>query len=309
VFSGLLLVTAGTQNVFAEQPPPQITYKGLKNGCKVFEIKDFDKNGPLITSGPDAGKREGLISMVTVSSNFFGNVDVDSATVDPATPNMVGDFGDVGGKSLVYVDNKPHTVTLKVCPKVQGQVQFEVSAKDEDGLKSSTVFVTEVKANAPDGIGNGVVFNFPNAVILKKLDCAKLMKVGEIEKITESENVKDIKVKSCREGIPGTTVVELEGSLEDASKPGIVTYAGDPVGDFFLSVVEICIAPEVGPAICPTDFDTSIDLFLILIVGGEIIPIEQASLLLAGTQSFSWMIPVILSGIGIGLFAVSRKSE
>jgi len=44
------------------------------------------------------------------------------------------------------------------------------------------------------------------------------------------------------------------------------------------------------------------------VVGGELIPIETTSLLLAGAQSFSWMIPVVLAGIGIGLFAVSRKS-
>ena len=43
-------------------------------------------------------------------------------------------------------------------------------------------------------------------------------------------------------------------------------------------------------------------------VGGEFLPIETTSLILAGAQSFSWMIPVILSGIGIGLF-VFRKSE
>jgi len=47
----------------------------------------------------------------------------------------------------------------------------------------------------------------------------------------------------------------------------------------------------------------------ILIVGGEIIPIETTSLLLASAQSFSWMIPVVLSVLGIGLFVVSRKSE
>ncbi len=44
------------------------------------------------------------------------------------------------------------------------------------------------------------------------------------------------------------------------------------------------------------------------VVGGEIIPIEQTSLILAGAQSFSWMIPVVLSVLGIGLF-VFRKSE
>ena len=45
------------------------------------------------------------------------------------------------------------------------------------------------------------------------------------------------------------------------------------------------------------------------VVGGEFLPIDSTSLLLASAQSFSWMIPVVLSGIGIGLFVVSRKSE
>ena len=58
--------------------------------------------------------------------------------------------------------------------------------------------------------------------------------------------------------------------------------------------------------------ETSFELFFDecpIVVGGEIIPIETTSLILAGAQSFSWMIPVVLSGIGIGLFVVSRKSE
>ena len=42
-------------------------------------------------------------------------------------------------------------------------------------------------------------------------------------------------------------------------------------------------------------------------VGGEIIPIETTALILAGAQTFSWMIPVALSVLGIGLFVVSRK--
>jgi len=45
------------------------------------------------------------------------------------------------------------------------------------------------------------------------------------------------------------------------------------------------------------------------IVGGEIIPIETTALLLAGAQTFSWIIPVALSVLGIGLFVVSRKPE
>jgi hypothetical protein len=44
------------------------------------------------------------------------------------------------------------------------------------------------------------------------------------------------------------------------------------------------------------------------VVGGTLLDIDTTVLLLAGAQSFSWMIPVVLSGIGIGLF-LFRKSK
>ena len=45
------------------------------------------------------------------------------------------------------------------------------------------------------------------------------------------------------------------------------------------------------------------------VVGGEFLPIDSTALILAGAQSFSWMIPVVMSVLGVGLFVVSRKSE
>jgi len=42
-------------------------------------------------------------------------------------------------------------------------------------------------------------------------------------------------------------------------------------------------------------------------VGGTGLPIETTSLILAGAQSFSWMIPVVLSIVGIGLIFLRRK--
>ena len=43
-------------------------------------------------------------------------------------------------------------------------------------------------------------------------------------------------------------------------------------------------------------------------IGGTYIPIDQSALLLAGVQSVSmWMIPVILAGIGIGVFVIKRR--
>lgn len=43
------------------------------------------------------------------------------------------------------------------------------------------------------------------------------------------------------------------------------------------------------------------------VIGGKIIPIESVSLILAGAQSFSWMFPLVLSIIGIGLILVRKK--
>ena len=43
-------------------------------------------------------------------------------------------------------------------------------------------------------------------------------------------------------------------------------------------------------------------------IGGTNIPIDQTALLLAGIQSISmWMIPVVIAGIGIGIFVIKRR--
>jgi len=57
------------------------------------------------------------------------------------------------------------------------------------------------------------------------------------------------------------------------------------------------------------DPDLGFATYFILPVGGNFVPLDTTALLLAGAQSFSWMIPVTLSVLGIGLFVVSRKSE
>ena len=43
-------------------------------------------------------------------------------------------------------------------------------------------------------------------------------------------------------------------------------------------------------------------------IGGTLIPIDTTTLLLAGVQSISmWMIPVVVAGIGIGIFVIKRR--
>lgn len=43
------------------------------------------------------------------------------------------------------------------------------------------------------------------------------------------------------------------------------------------------------------------------VIGGEIIPIETTSLILAGAQSTSWITPIVVVVLGIGLVVVRRK--
>ena len=44
-------------------------------------------------------------------------------------------------------------------------------------------------------------------------------------------------------------------------------------------------------------------------IGGTFVPIDQSALLLAGVQSVSmWMIPVVIAGIGIGVFVIKRRN-
>ena len=91
-----------------------------------------------------------------------------------------------------------------------------------------------------------------------------------------------------------------------------------PAGTEINFVLDVCLGTPSVPPTCPagTNYDrgsnqceSSAAPPAPQVIGGEIIPIQSTSLILAGAQSFSWMLPVVLSGIGIGLFVVSRKSE
>ena len=79
----------------------------------------------------------------------------------------------------------------------------------------------------------------------------------------------------------------------------------DPGEEFFVNISFSCDIPSIDfDALWSMDVNGDDE-----VVGGSLLPIDSTALLLASAQSFSWMIPVVLSAIGIGLFVVSRKSE
>ena len=129
-----------------------------------------------------------------------------------------------------------------------------------------------------------------------------------------------IKTATCFDDV---TEVDIDASL--CASVGVMVRIGDfGINQGVWNGEEIIdhMLSEGTVASCEVEFivthqsgvDTPIQLLSVRVVnptpvGGELIPIDATSLLLAGAQTFSWMIPVVLSVLGIGLFVVSRKSE
>jgi len=105
-------------------------------------------------------------------------------------------------------------------------------------------------------------------------------------------------------GTDGVTEADALGVRSD----GTIFVAGTAGNDS-----EIFTLSPGGTVVSIGDPDdegiADLDFLPCIAVGGELLSIDSTALILAGAQSFSWMIPVLLSGIGIGLFVVSRKSE
>jgi len=94
--------------------------------------------------------------------------------------------------------------------------------------------------------------------------------------------------------------------------------------DFFIDETQIDeynFKDISGDDECPLDLETSMmlidptsvtciitNIFQVKVIGGELLQIDTSPLLLASAQSTTWMIPVVISAIGIGLFVASRKS-
>jgi len=129
------------------------------------------------------------------------------------------------------------------------------------------------------------------------------------------------KTVTCFEG-----VAEIIANPNDCIAKGIlVSFENAGINQLVWTADEIIgtNAPDGIEVHCAVEFTvvdvfdgTSIifqDIWLIpdefVPVGGELLPLDTTVLLLAGAQTFSWMIPVVLSALGIGLFVVSRKSE
>jgi len=163
----------------------------------------------------------------------------------------------------------------------------------------------------PDGFGDSAgIFETGDVQLNNDFEVSNvLVTEGGSLSINAKLTANDIQVETT-----GTLFINCDGELvltEGGSNNGLLTNHGilktgpgfffSNTGTYLSSGTDMFEEPLVG--------DPIIRIASICVeVGGNLVPIDSTALLLVGAQTFSWMIPVILSGIGIGLF-VFRKSE
>jgi len=296
-----LILQTFTQFSFSSPPGPTITYKGLENGCKIFEITDKDRTINL---------QDGKISKVVVSGT-----NIKPSSVMPAVePQSV-----VGTTStFVYPDPGADKVKIKVCGLTgENLSDFKITAFDKDGTMSNNVLVVNLLVQfhpirEPSFFTATLPFKkstiCESAKGLVPIEIVPLSLTGVNPIIVDkSPNLKgEIFIDRISDD-PLDCVALIRDTVKPTS-PAVLGIAGDPDGDFFLSVLEICIVDSEDNVSCPDNYATSILLSPSLPIGGEIIPIDTTALLLSSVQGTSmWIIPIVISAAGIGLVLVRKK--
>ncbi len=296
-FSVLLLVPAEAQNAFGgtDFTPVSIVFMGKINDCKIFKINKG--------VGPD--EKDHLIKRVQVEI-LMGSIQ--RPTLDPtATHSSMGNFDRFDYNPDVNENpTTPQMATLTVCP-ISSEVVFGIQVNTEPAVQVGKLFVHEQFTDAPESDS----FTFRSSFgIDKELpeDCTSKVTIG-------STNVNRGTLRISCVPNEGGSIVSIIGEPINPMMPAINAVAIDPLGDTFLLVSEICILFLDDSFICPTDIglDFRVELPTIFddgngqAVGGELIPLDTTMVLVAGTQSVAaWMIPVIVSAIGIGI-VIARK--
>jgi hypothetical protein len=103
-----------------------------------------------------------------------------------------------------------------------------------------------------------------------------------------------------------------EGVIVDVKffGPNTLPIAGLSFTDHSITLSHGAFSLDCGvEPTCKVEFHVNIQASHDQLVGGTSIPIDQSALLLAGASSVSmWMIPVVIAGIGIGVFVIKKRN-
>jgi len=216
------------------------------------------------------------ILLFAVSQNIpeaAGHGNIDQSSPGPRTPGLANIVAaEIHGQSFKPTANNIIAVEVQVSRVgVVSDEPITIRIREGEGFGGTLLGSTQTHTGIPAPVESLIHFDFPDLIPLTP-------------------------------GNSYTFTVELNDP-NDLFKIRLTRNGNEPYNDGTAFIVS---QPESSDLIFNTFFD---DSFQSQVIGGEIIPIDATSLLVSNAQSFSWMIPVVLSVLGIGLFVVSRKSE
>lgn len=204
---------------------------------------------------------------------------------------------------------KQYTITVLVDSSTTGIIINNLS------VTSSTTLIN----TGDDSTSEGTTVNAPaqtDATVVKTCTPDTQTEPGSIEWQLSIENTSPV------EALEVTCTGDINGVPDLGDLINLPLGAGQTftkafttnglTADDYKNSIECIFQDQSGQTFTRMDMDTcSVNPDVIQPpVGGEYLPINTTALLLAGVQTnLAWLLPVILSIVGIGLFVVSRKSE
>lgn len=285
VFFVLLLIPFGAHNAFAV--PGQGT---------IYAVEPFSNSLYTVSSN-------GVFTFVGNTNDGTSDIPINTLAYDPTSNRLYGGQGEKIGNLHIVDKTNAHTTLVGN----NGVTSY-------DGLDFGI-----------DGTLYGVLTN-GDLVTVDKTTGAIITTIGDIDLSITAISFDKSGILWALEKTPGgnlytidttnahaTLVRAIDASVDPASLQILcdgTTFVGTVFLDQRFGTLDRTTGAFTELSIAPGDTIGGLTVSgKCTVVGGTLIPIDYTTLLIAGAQSTSWIIPLLLSGIGIGLFVSFRKSE
>ena len=344
-FSVLLLVPAGAQNAFAVNVNSVGTGNWVAGGTwstGVFPAATdnitilaghtvtIDSNGILSLMGPGSLTIQPGGTLIIGDPNVFGSTELRVSNgliiLNQGTIVINGGTSIAGGQLSILdtstLDNDG-TVTVNGGPVQESGRLITISADGSGTIDNSGTIIlngNSVSSTASMVIGDEDILKNTGTIILNGGDGTGTATLRN-HNILNNDCGGVIQVN----GGLGNDAGRIQNTIANTiNNQGLIALNGNPFNNQFINAILLNLGTindggtiQQTPGLHPNSGMVTQNAPIPVanncgsqggdVIGGQIIPIESASLILAGAQSCSWMIPVTLSVLGIGLFITTRK--